>query len=88
VQTITEGQFSFRYSPTFADIEWSVETSTDLVSWNEVARVRAAGLPHDVESGYTLNVVEGPQDMMTLSLDPLTGESRVFVRIKVISLVN
>jgi len=88
VQKMTENQYSFRYSSALTDVEWAIETSTDLLTWDEVALVRAGGLPNEVANGYSLNLTEGDQDMMTLSLDPLSNESELFVRVRVISQVE
>lgn len=86
--TFSQGDFSFNYSSALADVEWAVETSLDLASWDEVARLRAGGLPNEVSAGYTVSMGSEDPGTATVSLTPLLTEERAFVRLRVVPLVD
>lgn len=81
---IDSSGYSFRYDATRTDIEWIVETSVDLLSWTEVATIRAGGLPHDIATGYTLETDGGSPETLKLSRPIPSSEPRRFMRLRVV----
>ncbi len=77
--------FSFDYCPQRSDVEWVVETSADLKSWNPRATLRSSGLTHSIDAN--LGVTFGSQNSngrtrVEISSLPENGATQHFVRIK------
>jgi hypothetical protein len=83
--TLVGDAFTFNHLPLRTDVEWVVETSSDLSEggWTPVAVIRAGGLAHTVDPGLTLT--GNPGDPASISLSPLPPDAgpRSFVRLKV-----
>jgi hypothetical protein len=51
--------FEFAIDRFRADVEWRVEESNDLASWQPIAVIRSAGLPVSIEPGNSADVPDG-----------------------------
>jgi hypothetical protein len=82
---LENGSFTFTHLPARSDAEWVVETSTELTppSWSELAVIRAAGLPHDIDPGLAFTTTGGDHATITLSPLPPGGSMKAFVRLRI-----
>lgn len=79
-----EGGIQFRIDPTLTDIEWIVESSTDLTGWTSAAVFRAADLPPTIAPGYTLVQDNADPDQVTLKPSDSPLPSRLFLRVRAV----
>ncbi|MEY4489718.1 MAG: hypothetical protein RIQ79_2226, partial [Verrucomicrobiota bacterium] len=71
----------FPMDPARPDVEFTLERSEDLVSWDGVAVIRRPGLPSEFASGYSAQVPSAAGVARVL-LDAATPASRVFYRLE------
>ncbi|AKC81755.1 hypothetical protein IMCC26134_01320 [Verrucomicrobia bacterium IMCC26134] len=71
----------FPMDPSRPDVEFTLERSVDLVSWNNVAVLRRHGLPSEFTSGYSAQIPASAGNAHVL-LDVTSPVARVFYRIE------
>jgi hypothetical protein len=81
--TLVNGTFTFNHLPLRTDVEWIVETSENLTSWQTAATIRANGLGNTIGAGLTASYGGGSPATVSLSPLPPTGGPKSFVRLKV-----
>lgn len=78
--------YQVRIHPQRTDIEWVIESSTDLVQWTTAAILRAGGLESEVDAAYSLSFNSDANPLATLSAQPGTFGSKGFYRLRVTKL--
>lgn len=82
------GVFTFNHLPLRADVEWVVETSSNLTNWQTVATIRANGLGNTISPGLTASYGSGEPSTVSLSPLPAAGQNKSFVRLRVVAAVR
>jgi hypothetical protein len=75
----SDNSFVFPWPENLAGVEWQVQESGDLVSWNTVAVLRGGDLPNDTGSAYQMTTEPGRVARFT----PVGTSARRFLRVLV-----
>ncbi len=83
IRALGEAQFAFRRTPWKTDLEYVLETSTDMRTWQPVARSAGGGATQSLAQGVTVeeSTVDGVIGVVVSEVDSVRSYARVRVTV-------